>query len=201
MSHNIPNLIHKYNKYLGKLHLAINLYTQKLKMYGLLLQSGGTLDDQLKIAINNVIESLNKLKTDVNTGDISDQINTLKEKFNELAKKYVDTTQTSVQKMNEINSRLVNNGTISIKDLEDFLPLSEGVDVYVTDLGISSLINIIFPTKSINDINDLNDEKIKALEGLQQVYDNPHNNESDAMKYISKKETEYKDNPEFLKDI
>lgn len=92
----VPDLTNKYRKYLGKFEDALvrqdqsklDLYSKKIRMYGMLLQSGGTLDEHLQNIIVEVQKSLNDLKGKTNVSGITAQVNELRTRFNELTNQY-----------------------------------------------------------------------------------------------------------------
>lgn len=163
------DLKNKYIKYLDKLDDAINrhhnskydTYKQKLGLYGMLIQSGGTLDDSIKNAMASITESLNRLNTESDATDVANKIKSVKNSFDTIANKYAKTSTNFLQQATNIKNKIDNvnpNKMADMKELDDLLAESENIDDYITRVGIRSvLVDIGDPSK------DLNDHKIDNL--------------------------------------
>lgn len=192
---NVPNFTNKYRKYLGKFedavirenHHKLNLYTEKLRMYGMLLQSGGTLDEQLKIVMDSVNKSLDNLGNNINIDDITAKVIMLKNKFEELTNKYTTSMQTFIKNTQEIDRRLKSNlikPITNVDDLNEFIEETNDIDTYINNVGIRLLINKISPKYNTDDLEKLTDDQFIALEELQ-IYYNPRDPNSPLINFLN----------------
>ena len=146
----IPNITNKYKKYLGKFgdplnykdSSKINLYSQKLKTYGTLLQTGAGLSNQLKETVDKVNLSLKGLQKSTDTGKAVEKFRVLKISFDELT----SLTNNTKQILDNNTKQVLDNYT----DVDTFIQ-------------VQMFKNII---KDIGDVTILTKDNIPKLEAL-----------------------------------
>lgn len=132
----IPDLTNKYKKYLGKLEEALNredksklnLYGRKIKMYGMLLQSGGGLDEHLRNIMNQIDQSLENLQQRINVPNINQNIGELKRKFDDLSNKYGESMYNFIEFANRTKTGLETQVIPAIETINVSELLPENVD-------------------------------------------------------------------------
>lgn len=187
----LPESTDKYRKYLAKYEGALRsqnrtkagLYSQKLNMYGMLMQSGGTLSDQLQAIIKQVRESFDRFGGSASTEEIVKKINQLKTQFDAILARYGADMRQSLAFGQEVKRRLDNTEVGAIGDIDELNKLlaqtgEKGVDEIITREDIKGLANNIAshrPTQS---------EYFDNLQQLSDFYDNPHGQGSDAFRIL-----------------
>lgn len=137
---------YKYKKYLSKFENAVrkndsnraDLYAKKLELYGNVIQAGGArIDDQVQEAeqqLTQAIQQLNAKQPD--TAEIQQRIQALRDKFNTLAQKYVNSGNQMKQFLEQVRTQI--NGV-------QFNPID--IQIPESEQDIDTLLNNILATQ------------------------------------------------------
>ena len=167
------DITNKYKKYLDKFNDFLNqknlditkgdLYANKIRNYGKLLHTGGNLNEQIDNTIKEVNTALDGLKNGVDTTKITTDIQTLKEKFDQLTNSYAQNVTKFIDFTNNTKKKLDNYETKpieEIKGLNEFLANDIPIDMIIQAQIFKNII------KDIGDVSTINDTNRNKLEEL-----------------------------------